>query len=45
MQDFYDRLFSGKESSEDWRRHLTQADLEDLEVVIEHTRGWKEWTE
>ena len=48
MQTFYDQLFStggGKESPEDWKRQLTQVELEDLGVVVEHTRGWQDWGE
>ncbi len=48
MQAFYDRLFSsggGKESTEDWKRQLTQVELEDLDVVVAATRAWKDWTE
>jgi hypothetical protein len=45
MQDFYDHLFSGKESPEDWKHLLTQAELEDLDVVEASTRAWQDWTE
>jgi hypothetical protein len=46
MQEFYDQLFSaegGKESSKDWKHQLTQAELEDLDVVVAQTRSWQDW--
>jgi hypothetical protein len=46
MQTFYDQLFStegGKESPEEWKRQLTQVELEDLSVVVESARAWQNW--
>lgn len=46
MQTFYDKLIaSEKESQGNWKRQLTEVDLEEIGVIVESSRAWQQWGE
>jgi len=43
MQAYYDQLMAEKEG-QDWKRELSQAELEQFEALQETDLGWADWS-
>lgn len=44
MQTYYDQMMSEKETAQDWKRELAQAEIEQFQALQDTDLGWGDWT-